>query len=756
MCLSPAVSIMSREDFRLLFVLWIAFGARQCVVHAVTSSFSIPEGSFSCGSAGNMLCAKDASTTADGLLKLTPDPPGRLENGTFYINTVGLALYKEPIQLLNITTNQSASFNISFSIRIEQGNSPGDGMAFVMYSDSDWVGGPGGSLGAFSGLEVQSGVNVLAVEFDTYKNFFDLDDNHVGIDVDIINSTRAKSVTSFRLVKAARVFGWVDYDSPTSNMELRISQTIQKPDQPFLTYTTDLTTVFHREQVWVGFSAANGNCFCFNYNTAYDLSLNSWFPHLSAAPDSDSAVQGSSSSNSTGEPINGFSISVGVIAGISVGSAAAGLGACFLAWCVLARRKKSVSSNSSTQGGGGGAADRDREFPMSGMSFTSKEFTYKDLSAATNDFNSALKLGKGGFGSVYRGQIPGTDQKVAVKRMDSTSRQGSRQFLAEVSTISQLRHRNIVQLLGWCSDGPESSKYLLVYELMPNGSLDKFLYSQAVEMVLSWEGRFKILGGLAAALHYLHEGWRHQVVHRDVKTSNIMLDDNFNAVLGDFGLARASSHSQSPPTTAVAGTHGYIAPEALLTGKYTAKTDVFAFGAVALEIVCGRKIYDANCPTDEIVLLDWVWEKLSEDNLLSVVDQRLVGEFDLEEVEVVLLLGLLCSHPVADERPFMNQVMGILAGTIDMPSIPKNKPESDYTVRLHRRSPVKLSLPRSPNGSVAQEATTGASDSLYTTSRSSIRRNPNSVSSSSTSSEIFIPRSKQRLHKYYVDASDHS
>ncbi|BBN05885.1 protein MpRLK-Pelle_L-LEC7 [Marchantia polymorpha subsp. ruderalis] len=692
---------MGREGVGLLFALWIASGATQFVVHAVTSSFSVQEGSFSCGSTGNMLCSRDASTTAEGVLLLTPREPYKQINSNIFEATVGMALYKEPIQLLNTTSSHSASFNISFSISMNAVTTiPGDGMAFVMCSQSDFVGAPGRTLGAFSKNQLEMGINVLAVEFDTYQNNLDsdfeadADNNHVGIDINSINSKKADYVWSFRLVESGRLYAWVDYDSTTSTLEMRISQTSEKPAKPKLSYSTDLRTVFHKEQVWVGFSAANGNSTSYSYSAAYDLTVKSSFPIEAEGMHDDNidAMQWVYSSE-------GSKLYEKAIAGVSVGVAAAVLGAYVVSRSYWLRKRRNMSYNSSKRGGGSDAVDRDLESIITGLSFTATDtriqvFKYKDLSAATNNFDDDLKLGTGGFGSVYRGRIPGTDRDVAVKRMDNTSPQGSRQFLAEVYTVSQLRHRNIVQLRGWCSDGPESSKYLLVYELMPKGSLDNYLYSQVSDVVLSWEGRFKILEGLAAALHYMHEGWRHQVIHRDVKTSNIMLDDDFQAVLGDFGLARASRHSKDPPTTSVAGTHGYIAPEALLTGKYTVKTDVFAYGAVALEIVCGRKIYDLGCPTDEIVLLDWVWEKLSEDKLLSVVDPRLVDTCDMDEVEGILLLGLLCSHPVADDRPVMSEVLGILAGTVVLPPIPKSKPVFDSNVELHRSPHV--------NGAVAQ------------------------------------------------------
>ncbi|KAG6555018.1 hypothetical protein Mapa_003050 [Marchantia paleacea] len=243
----------------------------------------------------------------------------------------------------------------------------------------------------------------------------------------------------------------------------------------------------------------------------------------------------------------------------------------------------------------------------------SVEYSYKQLSKATGQFQEESKLGEGGFGSVYKGVLPDTSQSVAVKRVSSESKQGFKEFMAEMSIISQLRHRNVVKLMGWCLD---RDKFRLVYELMPNGSLDRALFHPAKGSVLSWELRFNIILGAAEALHYLHKGWRQQVIHRDFKSSNILLDDEFNAMLGDFGLALKVDHHQDVATTKVAGTFGYIAPEVPATQKFTEKMDVYAFGAVTLEIVTGCRA--VNCdPAHPGLLLESVWSKVVEGNTIT-------------------------------------------------------------------------------------------------------------------------------------------
>jgi serine/threonine protein kinase len=232
-----------------------------------------------------------------------------------------------------------------------------------------------------------------------------------------------------------------------------------------------------------------------------------------------------------------------------------------------------------------------------------KMFSFKELAHATNNFNDEEKLGQGGFGGVYRGFLQDINSFVAIKRVSKGSKQGIKEYASEVKIISRLGHRNLVQLIGWCHGRGE---LLLVYEFMPNKSLDTHLFTR--ESLLIWEMRYKAAQGLASALLYLHEEWEQCVVHRDIKSSNIMLDSYFNAKLGDFGLARLVDHLKESQTTVLAGTMGYMAPECVTTGKASKESDVYSFGIVALEIACGRKPIKHNAPEDQVVMIEWVWE----------------------------------------------------------------------------------------------------------------------------------------------------
>ncbi|CAN1142602.1 L-type lectin-domain containing receptor kinase IV.2 [Linum perenne] len=284
-------------------------------------------------------------------------------------------------------------------------------------------------------------------------------------------------------------------------------------------------------------------------------------------------------------------------------------------------------------------------------------FKFKDLYVATKGFRAKEELGRGGFGVVFKGVLPKSKTEVAVKRVAHDSRQGMKEFVAEIVSIGRLRHRNVVSLLGYCR---RKGELFLVYEYMPNRSLDKYLFDQK-KPGMKWCMRFKVIKGVASGLFYLHEEWEQIVIHRDVKASNVMIDGEWNGRLGDFGLARLYDHGSNPQTTHVAGTVGYLAPELARTGKATTSSDVYAFGAFLLEVTCE--------PTAQVILVDWVFSCLVNDEILAARDPHLDSEFIGEEVELVLKLGLMCSHSDPEFRPNMQQVQQILKGELPLPNM---------------------------------------------------------------------------------------
>ncbi|KAI3778827.1 hypothetical protein L2E82_08212 [Cichorium intybus] len=286
-------------------------------------------------------------------------------------------------------------------------------------------------------------------------------------------------------------------------------------------------------------------------------------------------------------------------------------------------------------------------------------FSYGDLRDATDDFSPANKLGEGGFGPVYKGTLE-DGRVIAVKQLSIASHQGKSQFVAEIATISAVQHRNLVKLYGCCIDGV---KRLLVYEYLENKSLDQALFGSS-KLWLTWPTRFEICMGLARGLSYLHEESRIRIIHRDVKSSNVLLDSDLSPKISDFGLAKLYDDKQTHMSTRVAGTFGYLAPEYAMRGHLTEKADVFGFGVVALEIISGRPNSDSNLEDDKIYLLEWAWNLHEASREIELVDEEL-SEFDKNEVKRVIKVALLCTQTSPTQRPSMSRVVAMISGDIE-------------------------------------------------------------------------------------------
>ncbi|XP_044378667.1 L-type lectin-domain containing receptor kinase IX.1-like [Triticum aestivum] len=297
-----------------------------------------------------------------------------------------------------------------------------------------------------------------------------------------------------------------------------------------------------------------------------------------------------------------------------------------------------------------------------------KRFRYNELATATGNFSNSRKLGEGGFDSVYKGFVKDSKLDVAIKRVSKSSNMGRKEYISEVMTISRLQHRNLVQLIGWCHGG----ELFLVYELMPNGSLDSHLYS--TQDVLTWPVRHEIVLGISSALLYLHQEWEQCVLHRDIKPSNIMLDTCFSTKLGDFGLARLVDHCHGSHTTDLAGTMGYMDPDCMVTGRATTELDIYSFGVVLLEIACGRRPV-VVLPDDSVIhLAKRVSELCSQGRVLDAADSRLIGEFDVREMECAIIVGLWCTAHDRSLRPSIRQATSVLRFEAPLPSLPTRMP----------------------------------------------------------------------------------
>ncbi|XP_048429777.1 probable serine/threonine-protein kinase PBL11 [Pyrus x bretschneideri] len=309
------------------------------------------------------------------------------------------------------------------------------------------------------------------------------------------------------------------------------------------------------------------------------------------------------------------------------------------------------------------------------QSTTLKSISFSELKTATRNFRPDSVLGDGGFGSVFKGWIDessliaskaGTGMVIAVKKLNQDGFQGHKEWLAEINYLGELHHPNLVKLIGYCL---EDDHRLLVYEFMPKGSMENHLFRRGSHFQpLSWSLRMKIALGAAKGLAFLHNA-ETQIIHRDFKSANILLDSNYNAKLSDFGLARdGPTGGKSHVSTRVIGTQGYAAPEYLATGHLTTKSDIYSFGVVLLEMLSGQRTVDKNRPTGEHNLVEWAKPYLrNQRRVFRVIDSRLKGQYSVSCAQKAAALALQCLAVDPKDRPDMNEVVTILDELQDVP-----------------------------------------------------------------------------------------
>ncbi|KAG7968155.1 hypothetical protein I3843_08G138400 [Carya illinoinensis] len=614
------------------------------------NSFSFDYPSFQPNMA-NIKLQGDAFRSGNDVLELTKNQLDGSIGGS-----VGHASYNEAVRLWDARTGKLADFTTHFSFVVNALNAKlyGDGIAFFIapFEFDIPVNSSGGTLGLFSSGSNSTNTSmnkIVAVEFDTFKNRWDPNDNHVGINVNSIVSV-ANVTWKSSIKNGSTANAWVSYNSTTQNLSVFLTYA----DNPVfggnssLSYKVDLRNVLP-ELVRVGFSAATG--LHIELHTIHSWSFNSSLE-----------VENQVKKNKVG---------LGAGLGVGFGVLSCGLG---LLWFIYWRKRGDGENE-----GLGDDVFTDDEFEKG---TGPRRFTYRELTHATNNFDEGGKLGEGGFGGVYKGFLSESSTEIAVKRVSKGSKQGRKEYISEVKIISRLRHRNLVQLIGWCH---AQGEFLLVYEYMPNGSLDTHLFGGKI--MLTWPVRDKIALGLASALLYLHEEWEQCVVHRDIKSSNIMLDANFNAKLGDFGLARLVDHELGSQTTVLAGTMGYLAPECVTTGRASKESDVYSFGVVCLEIACGRKPVDPREEQSKVRLVEWVWNLYGKGQILEAVDKGLSMEFDEQQMERLMVVGLWCCHPDPIIRPSIKQVINVLNSEALLPELP-----SKFPVPMYSLPPVNMSI----------------------------------------------------------------
>ncbi|KAF8114156.1 hypothetical protein N665_0040s0012 [Sinapis alba] len=298
---------------------------------------------------------------------------------------------------------------------------------------------------------------------------------------------------------------------------------------------------------------------------------------------------------------------------------------------------------------------------VSGLTF----FEMNVIETATNNFSVSNKLGQGGFGSVYKGKLQDGKQ-IAVKRLSKSSGQGKYEFKNEIVLISKLQQRNLVRILGCCIEGDEK---LLIYEFLVNKSLDTFLFDSRRRLEINWPQRFNIIQGVARGLLYLHRDSRLRVIHRDLKVSNILLDEEMNPKISDFGLARIFQGTQYQDNThRIVGTIGYMSPEYAWTGVFSEKSDIYSFGVLMLETISGEKIsrfsYDKECKG----LLAYAWESWCETKGVNFLDRDVADSCHPSEVGRCVQIGLLCIQHQPVDRPNTLELLSMLTTKSDLPS----------------------------------------------------------------------------------------
>ncbi|KAK4779837.1 hypothetical protein SAY87_015943 [Trapa incisa] len=309
-------------------------------------------------------------------------------------------------------------------------------------------------------------------------------------------------------------------------------------------------------------------------------------------------------------------------------------------------------------------------------SIKAQTFTFRELASATKNFRQECFLGEGGFGRVYRGTIPGSGQAVVVKQLDRNGKQGNREFLSEVATLSLLHHENLVNLIGYCADGDQR---LLVYDYLSGGPVENHLFDIGPDRKpLDWIDRMKIACGVAQGLEYLHDTANPPIIHRDLKSANVILDENNNPKLSDFGLGKMGQPGNGDKINRMMGTYGYCAPEYTRTGELTVKSDVYSFGIVLLELITGRRALDTSKPNDEQNLVAWAKPKFRDPKQFpGMADPVIERKFPEKALNQAVALAAMCLQEEASVRPLMSDVVATLSFLMTVPDDPPKPANPD-------------------------------------------------------------------------------
>ncbi|KAL2341889.1 hypothetical protein Fmac_009829 [Flemingia macrophylla] len=562
--------------------------------------------------------------------------------------SIGRALYREKFPTKKPNSSYVYPFSTSFIFAMApyQDTLPGHGLVFI-FTPVTGIHGTSSAqhLGLFNLTNNGNSSNhVFGVEFDVFMNqeFDDINANHVGIDINSLKSQVSsdagywpdhgdQSLKELTLNNGQNYQVWIEYEDSWINVTMA-PVGMRRPSRPLLNVSLNLSQVFE-DEMYVGFTSATGQLVESHKILGWSFSNKNFSL-------SDELV--TTGLPSFVLPKDSIFKSKGFVAGFSVGI--------FFVVCVLLLLARFLIQRKRRR-------ERKRqEMEDWELEYWPHRMTYEEIEAATKGFSEENVIGVGGNGKVYKGVLRG-GLEIAVKRI-SHENDGVREFLAEISSLGRLKQRNLVGLRGWCKR--DSGNFLLVYDYMENGSLDKRVFDCDESKMLGYEDRIRIIKDVAFAVLYLHEGWESMVVHRDIKASNVLLDKDMNGRLGDFGLARMHSHGQVASTTKLVGTVGYMPPEVIKTGRASPQTDVYMFGILILEVLCGRRPLEECKPP----LVEFVWQLMAQGQIVRALDERLraKGEFNVQEMERVMHLGLLCAYPEPKARPTMRQVVNVLEG----------------------------------------------------------------------------------------------
>ncbi|XP_022744858.1 L-type lectin-domain containing receptor kinase IX.2-like [Durio zibethinus] len=628
-------------------------------------------------------------------------------------DSVGRATYYKPLHLWDSSSGDLvlADFSTQFSFAIDslKNSSKGDGLTFFLAPNGSKIPpqSEGGSLGLQS-YDQSVHSEFVAVEFDTFHNTWDpVASDHVAIDLNSVNTSPSFANWGWSDTEnGGKVDAFISYNSRTKNLSVFFldADDFTGKNSSSLSWILDISK-YLPEWVNFGFSASTGSLF--EIHTIYSWNFSSTLQAAANTsnqtnPPTAAPAAATSPARLPDNPRRKSRTWLWVVLGVAGGIFAL-LPVLALLW-FFCWRKKYESNECNTM-----SVNVEME-----MVTAPRKFSFKELRFATSNFADEGLLGEGGFGKVYLGFLRDMNCNIAVKRITPQSQQGVKEYASEIRTVSRLRHRNLVQLIGWCHDNQE---LLIVYEFLPNKSLDYHLFREPC--LLTWEKRYKIAMGLASALFYLQEECEQCVLHRDIKSSNVLLDLSFNAKLGDFGLARLVDHGQGSRTTIMLGTDGYVAPECLETYKAIKESDVYSFGIVALEIASGKQAIstiDKNGKKFKTKLVEWVWELYGRESIFEAADPRLSDNYDKEQMERLLLVGLACAHPNYFARPSITQAVDILGFKAQLPVMPLEMPVPTY-IAAHQANIVASSASNSSHISASnrsQAQFSGASSSSET------------------------------------------